>query len=57
MKKKYYIAGIICTIIIMCIAGGLLYKNLFAINADNAYEGLNTITVDEVFEMTGDYYV
>lgn len=57
MKKKYYIVGIICTIIIMCIAGGLLYKNLFAIGADNAYEGLNTITLDEVFELTGDYYV
>ena len=43
MKKKSYIAGIICTTIIICMAGVLLYRNIFAIERSNAYEGLNTI--------------
>jgi thiol-disulfide isomerase/thioredoxin len=57
MKKKYYIAGIVCAIIIIGIAAVLLYKNLFVTSENNAYEGLNTIALDEVFEMGGDYYV
>ena len=53
MKKKSYIAGIICTTIIICMAGVLLYRNIFAIERSNAYEGLNTITMDEIFEKPG----
>ena len=40
MKKKSYIAGIICTTIIICMAGVLLYRNIFAIERSNAYEGI-----------------
>lgn len=36
MKKKSYIAGIICTTIIICMAGVLLYRNIFAIERSNA---------------------
>ena len=57
MKKKSYIAGIICTTIIICMAGVLLYRNIFAIERSNAYEGLNTITMDEIFEKPGNFYV
>ena len=46
MKKKSYIAGIICTTIIICMAGVLLYRNIFAIERSNAYEGLNTILLE-----------
>ena len=55
MKKKSYIAGIICTTIIICMAGVLLYRNIFAIERSNAYEGLNTITMDEIFEKAGEF--
>lgn len=55
MKKKSYIAGIICTTIIICMAGVLLYRNIFAIERSNAYEGLNTITMDEIFEKPGNF--
>ena len=57
MKKKSYIAGIICTTIIICMAGVLLYRNIFAIERSNAYEGLSTITMDEIFEKPGNFYV
>lgn len=57
MKKRYYVAGIICVITVICIAGKLLYKSLFVTKPPNPYKDLNTIALDKLFEKSGEYYV